>query len=389
MNLGDFSLEPVKELEKTIQSYKKAKEDLKKKRDIDIRVHKKFGKYISIDGVTIAIEHWNPEADLIYISHPHMDHIPKIPEKVKHKLFNGKMKIKFLCSQITKEIAKERTNGNFDFPDPSWLLGKDLKKINSIEFKGVKLKLLENGHTYGSTSLLLEGSERVFYTSDFTTENKQFGAERTPLKGLKPIGCKHLITECTYGSPQFIFPSFHKLKHELNEYVERNLEKGDPTIILAYSFGKSQNILNMLKKSFRIILDRRCAKNTAILQELGIEFNSWEPYGNYNKNILSKQNDYVLIIPPYSMFREPYKTIIKSGAKIVFASGKGLVQTGKEKVPADKYLLYSDHCDFGKLINFIENCQAKKIYLEHGLMKAINYFLTNFQFFKLDKLIIL
>lgn len=380
MKVSKFCSDPVKVLEESIQKYKNTKKNLKRNRNIDIGIHKKFGKYIKIDGITIAIEHWNPKADLIYISHPHMDHIPTIPETAKDKLFDDKMEIEFLCSRITKEIAKERTNGDFNFPDSSWLLGKDLKTENSVEYKGVGLKLIENGHTYGSTSLFIDGSKKIFYTSDFTVEAKEFGGDRTALKGLNPIACDFLITECTYGAPYFTFPSFKNVRFDLNDYIERNLEKGCPTIILAYSFGKSQNILNMLKRSFKIILDRRIAKNSKILQELGINFNSWEPYGNYNKNILSDRTDYVLIIPPYSMFKEPYKTIIKNGAKIVYASGKGLIETEREEFPADKYFLYSDHCDFKELVNFIEKSQAKQIFLEHGLIKELSFYLTNLKF---------
>lgn len=362
-------------LNKFIINYRKKQKNSRRNKPIYIGVDKNYGKFIKIDGIIIAIEHWNPQADIIFISHAHMDHIPRIPDLIKKKLFENKIEKWFICSKITKEIAKARTGGKFDFPDSMWLLGKNLEKKDSVEYKGITLKLLKNGHTYGSTSLLIEGSKRILYTSDFTVENKRFGKDLTPLIGLNPIKCDRLITECTYGSPQFVFPSFEKNRNELNNFIENNLLDGHPTLILAYSFGKSQVILNMLKNSFRIILDRKISQNTAILQELGIKFNPWEPYGNYDKNILSGQKDYVLIIPPYAMFKELYKTLIKNSAKVVYCSGKGIIKAEMEKFPVDNYLLYSDHCGFDQLIKFTEKSSAKEIYLEHGLIREFCYYL--------------
>jgi putative mRNA 3-end processing factor len=328
-----------------------------------------------IDGVKIAIDSWITDADLCYISHAHMDHIPNLPKRAQKRMKEGKSSTQFLCSKITKEIAEARTYRNFTFNEENWLLGQDLKKEDSIKYKDLSLTLIPNGHTYGSMSLLIEGTEKILYTSDFITEDRIFPGSKTNLTALKPIKCDRLIAECTFGAPKFIFPSFHETVKKLNDYIQSQINDGTPIILLGYAFGKSQVILNTLSQMNRIILQKDIAKNTAILEKNGINFNPWEPYGNYNMNRLIKLRDYILIIPPYFMFLEPYKNLIKTGAKVILLSGKVLNELYRKEFNADKYLPFSDHCDLNSLIRFFENCDFKYIYLEHGKIEIIIYIL--------------
>lgn len=369
---------PIKEFEMFIEKIDRNNESSKKdNKNIDIGYDENYGKYIYFDEVLIAIDSWNLNADIIYISHAHMDHIPVIPQKISEKLKNGQIPINFMCSKITKEVAEDRTRGRFSFPESLWLIGKDLNQSTSIEYKGVKLTLIENGHTYGSTSLLIEGSEVILYTSDFTTKDREFLERKRSIKGLRPIKCDRLITECTFGAPKYIFPPFKEVQKELNDYTHNQISKGHPVIILGYSFGKSQVILNMLYGSNRILLNRKIVKNTEILEKNRIEFTKWEPYGNINKKSLKDLNDYILIIPPYSMFIDPFKSLISKGAKVVSLSGKVLNDSYRREFPSDKYIPFSDHCDFNDLIKFVNKCNPIKIYLEHGKIEEFSYFFLN------------
>ncbi len=370
-NLKDFK----EQLKKIKNSKKNASED----RNIVIKNDPIFGKYIKIDGTTIAIDHWNPKADIIYISHGHMDHIPNIPKKALNNLFEEKIKTNFICSKITKNIAKFRTYNKCDFPCSMWLLGEDLSKRNSIEYNGIKISLIENGHTYGSTSLLIEGSKTILYTSDFITRDREFLNGNEKICGLRPIKCDILIMECTFGSPKYVFPPFLDIQKDMNDYINRQISENHPIILLAYSFGKSQIILNMLDTPNKILLENNIAKTTEILEQNGIKFSNWESYGNYNKRQLMNLNDYICIIPPFSMFNEPFKSLISNGAKVVLFSGKVLNDSYRSEFPVDKYIPYSDHCDFNSLYNFIKKCGPKNIYLEHGFTELFSYFLSKNQ----------
>ncbi|MBD3213205.1 MAG: hypothetical protein GF311_11415, partial [Candidatus Lokiarchaeota archaeon] len=157
-----------------------------------------------------------------------------------------------------------------------------------------------------------------------------------------------------FGNPRFRFPSFHEIQQIVNGYVSSQLSRVNPVILLEYAFGKSQYLLNMLDlENFDIkaFLDRSIAKLTNVLQSNGKKFHTWEPYGNYNKTQLKKENDYVLIIPNHSMFQEPYKNLILNGAKMVLLSGKEFMKSFQDKFPSDRYINYSEHCDYFELKN--------------------------------------
>jgi Cft2 family RNA processing exonuclease len=344
------------------------------KRESDIEIGKSDGKStIEIDNIKIALDCWDRTADLIFISHAHMDHIPNIPSKAYKELKKGNLDIKFLCSKITKEIAESRTQGKFRIPENAELRTEQENNKIKVQFNGISVQLIENGHTFGSTSLFIEGSQTILYTGDFIT-----GRNINTKSKLSPINCDYLITECTYGSPHYKFPPFENLKRNINNYITKQIAQNHPVILLCYSFGKSQNLLKILDPTFNVILERTIANNTRILEQNDITFPEWKPYGNFNKNILSKRHDYVLLLPPYNIFREPYRTLVSVGGKVAMLSGKVFNREFRETFAVDKYFPFSDHCDFYQLEDFIKYVHPKRIYLEHGTVNEFSYYLRQF-----------
>ncbi len=327
-------------------------------------------KLVSIDGITIALDCWDHNADVIFISHAHMDHIPNIPSTDYQKLEQGELEAKFLCSSITKQIAESRTGGKFRIPDGGELVPKRNDNVKEIQFKGVKFKLIQNGHTFGSTSLFIEGSQNILYTGDFISGRKpSFRAN------LKPIKCDYLITECSFGSPQYVFPTAENLKKQINNCIKTQLSQNHPVILLSYAFGKSQNLLKILEPSFKIILDGKIAINTRILEENGIEFPNWESYKDFNQKRLNERNDYVLLVPRYSFFNSPYKNLVSAGVKVAILSGNVLNERFQREFIVDYYFPFSDHCDFFHLVEFVKKTRPKQVYLHHGSVTKFYYYL--------------
>ena len=58
--------------------------------------------------------------------------------------------------------------------------------------------LIDSGHILGAKGLLFDD---VFYTGDICTRDRAF------LTAADVPKCKTLITECTFGLPEFVFPS--------------------------------------------------------------------------------------------------------------------------------------------------------------------------------------
>ena len=138
-----------------------------------------------------------------FISHAHIDHLPNGG--------NGTI----LSSNETNEIAKLR--------------GFSFTAVDNME----NFSLIDTGHILGSKGILFDD---IFYTGDITLRSRGF------LKGAKIPKCKTLITECTFGLPEFVFPEVSEVVKQVNEIISSLYSKGKPVLLLGYELGKSQTI---------------------------------------------------------------------------------------------------------------------------------------------------
>ena len=138
-----------------------------------------------------------------FVSHAHIDHLPN----------NGLGTI--LASHETREIAKLR--------------GFEFESTDSLE----NFSLIDSGHILGSRGILFDD---IFYTGDICLRDRGF------LKAAKIPKCKTLITECTFGLPEFTFPSITQIIEHVNGIIGELYSKGKPVILLGYELGKSQTI---------------------------------------------------------------------------------------------------------------------------------------------------
>ena len=118
-----------------------------------------------------------------------------------------------------------------------------LKQIKSLNSRGFTLKnsvdkldnftLVDSGHIFGSKGLLFDD---IFYTGDISLRDRGF------LKGAKIPKCKTLITECTFGLPEFVLPPVNVIVKQVNEIIANLYSKGRPVILLGYELGKAQTL---------------------------------------------------------------------------------------------------------------------------------------------------
>jgi len=170
----------------------------------------KNGITCKIDNLTVNLDPKRLEDDAInFVSHAHMDHLPK----------HGDGKV--ITSHETSMIANLR--------------GVNILDLNhTIE----NFSMLDSGHILGAKGLLFED---IFYTGDISLRNRGF------LRGAKIPKCKTLITECTFGKPEFIFPSIEKIVKHVNEIISDAYNRGKPVILLGYELGKAQLISHLFQ----------------------------------------------------------------------------------------------------------------------------------------------
>ncbi|MHA1272923.1 MAG: hypothetical protein ACTSQS_05755, partial [Promethearchaeota archaeon] len=347
---------------------------------------KNNGLFIKVKNTFIALDCWIPKAELIFISHAHMDHIPRVPLEILEKIRMNKIDVKFICTKISKDIAELRTNNQLIIPEHAWLMGKTPQLPQSMEYKGMKFTIFDNGHAPGSIGLMIEAEEKILYTGDFITEKRCSSEKVVCIRGFNPILCDYLITECTYGDPSISFPSVAELRKFLNKIVQENLDLGKLIIIPCTIFGKAQVIHEMLQCEEEIILDRDIAAIARILEKNGRALPNWAPYKHYGKRKLKEERNHVLIIPPHAINKSPYNELATPESLIIVPSGRVLFESYRKENPADIYLPLSDHADFKGIITSILESNPKELYLEHGEIEKISHALTNMNLDRLESI---
>ncbi len=126
---------------------------------------------------------------------------------------------------------------------------------------GVNITALNAGHVLGSTMFLLEFDDdlRVLYTGDFNN------VDSLVHMAAKPVVADVLITEATYGMPQWVFPNRRTVHDNILDAATKVIDEGRVPLFHAYSLGKSQEAIALLQSGgFRVIsgntsIDKVCS----------------------------------------------------------------------------------------------------------------------------------
>ncbi len=281
----------------------------------DIKIRKGIngqGVFILIDNVRIAIDHWDLSAEILFVSHAHMDHIPQKGFKKGEISIRDNRFPYVICSKITRELMTYRTKGKFSFNNESWLINGHTKNPISIDYKGLKFTILENGHAFGSNSLLIEGTKTIFYTSEFIIERRTlFGGIN--INELKPQSCDYLIIDATFGKPFYKFPSFNEIYTLTNKTINQYFQCGLSVILLGYSYGKSQLLLGMLNNDFKIYIGKDIGDIVKILEKNDIVFPNYKIYFKETKKELEAGSNFLFITSPTELSKNPILSLINSG----------------------------------------------------------------------------
>lgn len=275
--------------------------------------------------------------ELGIISHGHADHIGR------HR--------HFVATPATAAFLRLRQGED--------LKGTELPYGIVHPFGRWSVSLHPAGHILGSAMVrVTDGDTTLLYTGDAKLSGS-FTAEPAEVPE-----CDVLITESTYGSPEWKFPPREQLKHELLELCSQIASRGRTPVLLAYSLGKAQEVMAMLSGSeFRVLVHPTVARLASIYERCGVNLGSWEVWGAqqtlFGPRSASSTRGRVVIIPPH-MTTEIRRV---PRGETVSLSGWALHKTWKR---TDHALPLSDHCDFDELIDLATRSRASVIYVTHG-----------------------
>jgi len=267
-----------------------------------------------------------------FVSHAHMDHLPSK---------NGGT---ILASIETNEIANLR----------------GFKMQNHVEQLD-DCSLIDSGHILGSKGLLFDD---VYYTGDICTRDRGF------LAGAKIPKCKKLITECTFGLPEFVFPKLDEIKKQVNELVSELYSKGVPVILMGYQLGKAQTITQLFSHWSPLYFHDSVKQMNDLHQQLGVPLIEGMGHSEaQNKGLLDKK-PWIMVAPMMSEKNKFLKEMrSKYGAVTIGFSGWAQSTRFPFGRRTDYSIAMSDHCDFNELVDMVIKSGAEQVYTIHGFVE--------------------
>ena len=280
---------------------------------------------------------------LVFYSHAHSDHIPKkLPQTDVISSHETKM--------LLKNIVSNYSEANFH----------DTYSIGNTEFIQKS-----SGHIIGSTALHINSDEgKLIYTGDVSIRNKGF------IEPFKPEKCDTLIIESTFGSPEYIFPSYDEEIKRTKELITEYLENGIPVVLMGYALGKAQMLYHAFSKlSENTILHGSNFRINSILQKEQLE-NSIEAISYQEAkaiNLLEEKNDWIFFTP-LKTGRDPFFAFLKNkyNAKLFAFSGWCLSPNYKFRMAVDHAITISDHADYSELLEICKISDPKQIFTVYG-----------------------
>ena len=266
-----------------------------------------------------------------FVSHAHMDHLPSK---------NGGT---ILSSIETNEIAELR----------GFKMENHVKSLENFS-------LIDSGHILGAKGLLFDD---IFYTGDICTRDRGF------LLGAKIPKCKTLITECTFGLSEFIFPKIDEIKKQVNELVSELYGKGIPVILMGYQLGKAQTITQLFGHWGPLYLHDSVKEMNTLHQKFGISLPNGISHSEAEKNGLLEKKPWMMVAPMMSS-KNKFVQEMKSKYGAVTIGFSGWAQSKKFSFGrrTDYSIPMSDHCDFNELVDMVIQSGAEKVYTIHGFV---------------------
>ena len=292
----------------------------------------KNGILCEVDNKRVYLDPKNSdETGVNFVSHAHSDHLPSR---------NGGT---ILSSIETNEIANLR----------------GFKMENHVDSLDDYV-LIDSGHILGSKGLLFDD---LFYTGDICTRSRGF------LQGAKIPKCKTLITECTFGLPEFVFPSMEDIQKHVNELISELYGKGIPVILMGYQLGKAQTITQLFGHWGPLYLHDSVKQMNSLHQKFGVSLKDGIGHTEAEKSGLLDKKPWLMVAPMMSeknRFVQTMKT--KYGAVTIGFSGWAKAQRFAFGRRTDYSFPMSDHCGFDELQTMVVQSGAEQVYTIHGFV---------------------
>lgn len=240
--------------------------------------------------------------------------------------------------------------------NPEWTgEAREIGYGERLERHGVTMELYPAGHVLGSAQIFFEREGRsLLYTGDFKRRES-----RTAVPAVAPPA-EILAIESTFGLPVFRFPETAVLEDRLVAACHRAFEEKKTPVLLAYAFGKAQEVaLALTRAGIPSVLHGAAWKLFPEFEAAGHAFPMSRAYETG-----PAQPGEALIVPP-NCARTPVVRNVKR-RRIVYLSGWAAREASRADFDADVLIPWSDHADFPELLAHVADVAPKRVVTMHG-----------------------
>lgn len=291
------------------------------------------------------IDPWRPVKKAV-ITHGHSDHA-----RWGHS--------QYLCHPLTKAVLQVRLGLSDNV--------ENLPYLQEIHINGVKLSLHPAGHVPGSAQVRLEyRGEIAVISGDYKVEYDGLADAFEPLK------CHTFISECTFGLPIYRWDSQPAIMRNIENWVDRNQQKGKTSVLVAYSLGKAQRLIKNLGYDRTMYVHSSIDDLNVSLNAAGLELPlAHRITAEISKTDLQKG---IVVVPPAISDTKWVKSLIQPVQGV--CSGWMAVRAGRRWRSADAGFALSDHADWSGLLAAIKATGAEKVYVTHGNTAVFSRYLN-------------
>lgn len=228
---------------------------------------------------------------------------------------------------------------------------------------GVKVSFHPAGHVLGSAQVRVEYKGEIWVVSgDYKLTPDATCAP------FEPVRCHNFITEATFGLPIYRWTPTGLIFEQINDWWRRNQEKGEVSVIFAYSLGKAQRIMNGIDRNIgKIFTHGAVERLTEAYRESGVDLPETKYVGSVENK---KEFAGSLVVAPPSAAGSTW--LRRFGAHSTgFASGWMIVRGARRRKAVDRGFVLSDHADWTELQTAIRETHAETIFVTHGFISEL------------------
>lgn len=291
------------------------------------------------------IDPWRP-VDRAVITHAHSDHARA---GSRH----------YLCHHLTLPILQLRLGQHayqsVDWNEPVWI-------------NGVRISLHPSGHIIGAAQIRVEYKGEVWVVSgDYKTENDGISG------AFEPVPCHTFITESTFGLPVYRWQRQEMIFEQMRAWIGKNQQQDRASMLIAYSLGKAQRILQAIAPiSDKIYVHGAIWNTHQLLLNNGIQLPVVQRITNETNKADLKG---AVIIAPPGAEDSPWTKRLPS-FRTATCSGWMQVRGQARRSSSDMGFALSDHADWNGLLSTVKATGASKVFVTHGFQSVFSRYLN-------------